>query len=85
MAIPQITSSMVAADISHVNQVANNDHQATSANASISAEKTVRQEKTDTITISRQALQKLSEPYSPGEEAKETPAQKAHEKFMGKK
>jgi hypothetical protein len=85
MALPQISPSMVAADTVHINQVANNDHQATSANTSISAQKTFQQERTDTVTISRKALQKLAAPYSPDEEAKETPAQKAHEKFLGKK
>ncbi len=47
--------------------------------------KASRKAQTDTVTISPQAGQLASQLYSPQEEAKETPTQKAIESAQGKK
>ena len=76
MAISQISSDTPIAEPVKVSKVATKD---------TPTPPPVEKPKQDTVTISKEAVQITSQLYSPSEEAKETPIQKAVEAAQGRK
>ena len=86
MSIEQISPASVTASPANINPQAKVEQAATPAQASQDAQKAIQTLKTDTVTISKQAVQQLaSDGDTPAVEAKETAAEKATEKLKGKK
>jgi hypothetical protein len=84
MELAQLSPNSVAANPSHLNPLVQADKQASIANAGESAQNSIKQIQTDTVTISSQALKMASQSYSPSEEAKETKPEKDFEGSRGK-
>jgi vacuolar-type H+-ATPase subunit H len=85
MTIAQISPNSVAANPAHVNPQVKADQTASSPQASQDAQKFLQAAKTDTVTISPQALQKLaSDGDSQAKEIRESGAEKASETFRVK-
>ena len=86
MSIQQISPNSVAANPAYVNPQVKTDQNTSAPQVSQNAQKAVQSIKTDTVTISQQALQKLaSDVDSAAKEAKESAAEKARETQRGKK
>lgn len=83
MAIPQISPNIPVPEPVQAKKVDRQDNQGTAA--ATTDQKSVQRAKTDTVTISKLAAQMTTKLYSPQEEAKETPTQKAVESAQGKK
>ena len=84
MAIAQLSPNSVTANPSYLNPLAHTDRQTSAAKAGETAQSSIKQVQTDTVTLSSQALKMASQSYSPAEEAKESAPQKARERFQGK-
>jgi hypothetical protein len=85
MSIDPISPNSVAGNPAHINPQAKADQVAAPAEASRDAQKAAQASKTDTVTISRQAVQKLaSDGDTAAQEAKESTAEKATEARKGK-
>ena len=76
MSIPGISTNTPVTEPNQVSRVATND---------TPTPQPAEKPKQDTVTISKQAVQIASQVYSPSEEAKETPIQKAVEAAQGRK
>lgn len=77
MAISQVSLNSVATNPAYTNPYAKTDQQAAVPQVNQDAQKSTKVAKTDTVTISQQALQKVNEGQSRQEEAKENQAAKA--------
>ncbi len=85
MSITQVSPNSVTINPVHVNPQVKIDQSATVPQVSQDAQKTVQATKTDTVTISPQALQKLAnDGDTRAQEVKENGAEKATEAFQGK-
>jgi flagellar biosynthesis/type III secretory pathway protein FliH len=85
MPLQQISPKSVAANPAYVNPRVRTEQATALPNVNQNAQHTVRAAKTDTVTISQQALQKLaSDGDSKARETKERYAEAAREKFRGK-
>lgn len=86
MPIAQISPNSITADPSHVNPQVKANLTTTVPQANQDAQKATQAIKTDTVTISPQAVQMLaSDGDTAVQEAKEGAAEKATEKLKGKK
>jgi Zn-dependent M28 family amino/carboxypeptidase len=86
MSIAQISPTSVQANPANVNPHVKADQSAAVPQANEAARKAVTATKTDTVTISQQAVQKLaSDGDTAAVETKESAAEKATEKLRGKK
>lgn len=86
MSIAQISPNSVAVSPADVNPQAKTDQSASTAQAAQDAQKAAQAHKTDTVTISRQAVQKLaSDGDNAAKEARESAAEKASEARRNKK
>ncbi|MSN25886.1 MAG: hypothetical protein GJV46_08465 [Geobacter sp.] len=82
----QISPNSVAANPASINPQVKTDQSSAAPQVNLDAQKTVQAAKTDTVTISPQALQMLANDGDTlAVEAKETAAQKTSEKLRGKK
>ncbi|MDD2541318.1 MAG: hypothetical protein PHH28_09800 [Desulfuromonadaceae bacterium] len=85
MSIAQLSPNSVAATPAEVNPQVKTDLAASVPQINQDAQKTVQSAKTDTVTISPQAVQMLaSDGDTLAVEAKETAAEKSSEKLRGK-
>lgn len=85
MAMAQLSPVSIQANPAHVNPQVQIDSRATPAQAAQTAHKVERAAKTDTVTISPQALKLASDGDTAAREAKESAAEKARERLRGKK
>ena len=86
MSIQQISPNSVIANPANVNLQVKAEQTTALPQVSLDAQNTVKAIKTDTVTISQQALQKLaSDSDTAAQEAKESAAEKAGEKLRNKK
>ncbi len=86
MSMAQISPNSVAANPASINPQVKTDQSSAAPQVNLDAQKTVQAAKTDTVTISPQALQMLANDGDTlAVEAKETAAQKTSEKLRGKK
>lgn len=85
MSIEQISPNSVTANPSNVNPQVKTDQSTATSQANQDAQKTIQASKTDTVTISPQAVQLASDGDTAAVEAKETAAEKASEQLRGKK
>lgn len=86
MSIAQLSPNSVAANPAIVNPQVKADQATAAPQVTQDAQKTVQAAKTDTVTISPQAVQMLaSDGDTLAVEAKETAAEKASEKLKNKK
>ena len=86
MSIAQISPNSVAVSPADVNPQAKTDQNASAAQAAQDAQKAAQAHKTDTVTISQQAVQKLaSDGDAAAKEVKESAAEKASEARRNKK
>ena len=83
--IAQISPNGVAARPVDVNPAALAAQNTTVAKAAESAQKTIQQSKTDTVTISSQALKLASQTYSLAKETRETPSEKPTKRVLDRK
>lgn len=82
MLIAQLSPNSVNASPAHINPQAREEQATTAPQISQDAQKSIQATKTDTITISPQALQKLaSDGDTKAQEVKESGAEKATEAF----
>jgi hypothetical protein len=82
MSIAQLSPNSVAANPVHVNPQVRSDQTTSAPQLNQDAQKSVQAARTDTVTISPQALQKLaSDGDSQAKEVKESGAEKAAETF----
>jgi hypothetical protein len=85
MSIAQISPTIVLANPSHVNPQVKTDNHTNLPQANQSAQQSVQAIKTDTVTISKEALQKLaSDGDTAARETRENGAERASEKARGK-
>ena len=85
MSIAQLSPANVLATPSHINPQVKTDTYSNLSQANQSAQQSVRATQTDTVTISKEALQKLaSDGDSAAQEVKEKGAEKASEKARDK-
>lgn len=84
MSMIQLSPNSVTANPSHINPLAQTDQHAPIARASEAAQQTIQKTKTDSVTISKQALMMSSQTNRPAEEAQENAVQNAYEKAKGK-
>ncbi len=77
MSIAQLSPESVTANPAHANPQVGMDKAATTAQANQTAETTLKKERTDTVTISKQAVQMAAKPHGPAERVKGNPAQGA--------
>jgi len=85
MAIAQLSPNSVAANPSYLNPLARTDNQTSSAKAGETAQSSIKQIQTDTVTLSSQALKMASQSYSPAEETNEKAPEKQYERFQGRR
>ena len=86
MSMAQISPNSVAANPASINPQVKTYQSSATPQVNLDAQKTVQAAKTDTVTISPQALQMLANDGDTlAVEAKETAAQKTSEKLRGKK
>lgn len=86
MSISQISPASIQANPANVNPQVKTDQATAAPQVNQDVQKAVQAIKTDTVTISKQAVQMLaSDGDTPAVEAKETAAEKASEKLRGKK
>ncbi len=85
MSIEQISPGSITANPSYVNPQVKTDQTASAPQANQDALKTVQAAKTDTVTISPQAVQLASDGDTSAQEAMEGAAEKATETLKGKK
>ncbi len=86
MSIEQISPTIVTSTPAHMNPQVKADQATAPPQASQDAEKAIKAIKSDTVTISSQALQKLaSDGDTADQEAKESVATKTSEVLKGKK
>lgn len=86
MSVQQISPNSVVANPAYVNPKVKTDQTTEIPQVNQDAQKAVQTIKTDTVTISQQALQKLSNDQdSAAQETKESAAEKASEMLRGKK
>ena len=71
MSIAQLSTESVTANPAHTNPHVRTDKAAETAQANQTAENTLKKERTDTVTISRQAVQMAAKPHGPNETTKE--------------
>lgn len=74
MAISQLSLNSVATNPAYTNPYAKTEQQTSVPQVSQDAQKAPQVAKTDTVTISQQALQKVNEEMSPQDKAKESVA-----------
>ena len=84
-AIAQISPNSVAARPVDVNPSALTAQNSTLAKTAENAQKTVQQTRTDTVTISSQALKLTSQSYSLPKETEEKPTDRPDERSYGRK
>ncbi len=85
MSVQQLSPNSVVANPAHVNPQVKADQTTSAPQINQDAQKSVQAAKTDTVTISPQALQKLaSDGDTQAREVKENGAEKASEKVRGK-
>lgn len=80
MAISPISLNSVATNPAYTNPYAKTEQQSSVPQVNQDAQKAPQVAKTDTVTISRQALQKVNEGMTGQQETKENPATMAAEK-----
>jgi hydrogenase maturation factor HypE len=85
MSIQQISPNSVAANPANVNPLVKTDQATATPQVNQNVQKTVQAIKTDTVTISKQALQLVSDGDSVAQEVKESASEYASEKLRGKK
>ena len=86
MSIQQVSPSSVVANPANVNLQVKAEQPAALPQVNLAAQIAVKATKTDTVTISKQALQKLaSDDDTTADEAEESTAEKAPEKSKNKK
>lgn len=85
MSISAISPNSVQSNPAHVNPQEQADKNATPAQTDQPAQKAVKAAQTDTVTISKQAVQLVSDGDTAAQEAKESAAEKASEQLRGKK
>jgi hypothetical protein len=83
MSIPQISPTSVLASPAELNPQVQASQLSTIAKAGEAAQKASEEKKSDSVTISRQALSKSSEVLSHSAEAKERHSEKVKEKQRG--
>ena len=85
MPIAEISPNSVAANPAYVNPQVKAEQATAAAQVNQDAQKAVQTAKTDTVTISQQAVQKLaSDGDNAAKEVKENAAEKATEQLRGK-
>jgi hypothetical protein len=85
MQIAQLSPKSVTANPAYVNPQVKTDQSSSTPLVNQDAQKTVQATKTDTVTISQQALKMLaSDGDAQAQELKESTAEKATETFRGK-
>ena len=84
MSTIQLSPNSVMANPSHINPLAQTDRNATIAKATQAAQQTIQKTKTDSVTISKQALMMSTQTNPTAEEPKKNMVQNAYEKIQGK-
>jgi len=85
MSVSAISPASVQANPTQVNQQVQADKNASPVQADQTAQKAAKTAQTDTVTISKQAVQMVNDGDSSAQEAKESAAEKASEQLKGKK
>ena len=85
MSMVQLSPNSVIANPSNINPLAQTNQHAPIAKASEAAQQTIQKTKTDSVTISKEALMMSSQTNRPAEETQENTVQNAYEKIQGKK
>jgi hypothetical protein len=85
MSIAQLSPVSIQANPTNVNPQVKADQATAVPQATQSAQKVTQAAKTDTVTISPQALQLVSDGDTAAQELKESAAEQASEKLRGKK
>lgn len=84
MSIPQLSPNAVIANPTNINPLAHASHNVSAAVAGSMAQQKTAQSKSDSVTISRQALEKAAQAEAHSEEAKETQTKEAPQKTQAK-
>lgn len=71
MSIVQLSPKSVTVNPAHTNPQVRTDKETATAQANQTAETTLKKERTDTVTISRQAVQMAAKPHGPNENTRE--------------
>ena len=85
MSMAQISPKSVFSNPAHVNPLARTDRQAAVAHINQTAQAAVDKTKTDTVTISPQALKMNSRIHTPAKESREDAAERTAEKGTGQR
>jgi len=85
MSMAQLSPNSVVANPAHINPLAQTDQHAQLAKANEAAQQTIQKTKTDSVTISKQALMMSEQANRAAEEKKEDAAQKSYEMIQGKR
>lgn len=85
MSMAQLSPNSVVANPSYVNPLAQSDQHAPIAKATETAQQTIQKTKTDSVTISKQALVMSSQANRTAEDNKDTSVQNGYEKIQGRK
>jgi len=85
MSMAQLSPNSVVANPAHINPLAQTDQHAQLAKANEAAQQTIQKTKTDSVTISKQALMMSAQTNRAAEEKQENAAQKTYEMNQGKR
>ncbi len=85
MSMAQLSPNSVVANPSYINPLAQSDQHAPIVKASETAQQTIQKTKTDSVTISKQALMMSAQTNRPAEETRENEVQNPYEKIQGRK
>jgi hypothetical protein len=84
MSIPLISPHFLVSNPSHINPLAHSTYTMSAGAAGYVAQQKTAQDKSDSVNISREALEKAAKPEGEKEDAKETQTQQAAEKTKAK-
>ena len=85
MSMAQLSPNSVVANPSYINPLAQSDQHAPIAKASEAVQQTIQKTKTDSVTISKQALMMSAQTNRPAEETRENEVQNPYEKIQGRR
>ena len=85
MSMAQLSPNSVVANPSYINPLAQGDQHAPIVKASEAAQQTIQKTKTDSVTISKQALMMSAQANRAAEETRENEVQNPYEKIQGRR
>ena len=84
MSIVQLSPKSITTNPAHINPQVRTDKATATVQANLTAENTLKKQRTDTVTISRQAVQMAAKGHGPAENAKSGPTTKSTGSFAVK-